>query len=57
MISGDNGGELIPSKFFREFETMSIPIPIIWGWATWKDRWELYEYKKPDLNFLKLYKN
>ena len=56
MISGDNGGELIPSKFFGESETMSIPIPIIWGWATWKDRWELYEYKKPDLNFLKLYK-
>jgi len=32
-------------------ETFFIPIPDCWGWATWKDRWELFE---PDSD--KLYK-
>ena len=57
MISGDNGGEIVPSKFFKNNDIMSVPIPLIWGWATWKDRWEEYERNKPNLNLMSLYKN
>jgi len=30
-------------------ETFFIPIPDCWGWATWKDRWDLFE---PDAGLL-----
>ena len=29
-------GKKVPETFF-------VPIPDCWGWATWKDRWDLFE--------------
>tara|TARA_A100001011_G_scaffold93198_1_gene98001 strand:+ start:1219 stop:2202 length:984 start_codon:yes stop_codon:yes gene_type:complete len=55
MISGDNGGELIPSNYFNELDFISSPVPLIWGWATWRDRWEKYKYKIPNINPIKLF--
>lgn len=55
MISGDNGGEIIPKDYFNEFDFIFAPVPLIWGWATWKDRWERYNYKIPDINPFKLF--
>ena len=34
-----------------------VPIPLIWGWATWKDRWEQYDYGKPKINLFNLYRD
>jgi len=56
MISGDNGGEIVPEKSFENSTAITLPIPLIWGWATWKDRWQDYEYNKLPLNFFFLYK-
>ncbi len=55
MISGDNGGEIIPIDYFNKLDFISSPVPLIWGWATWRDRWEKYEYKIPNINPLKLF--
>ncbi len=57
MIAGDNGGEIVPKKYFNDKQIMSVPIPLIWGWATWKDRWEQYDYGKPKINLFNLYRN
>jgi len=50
--------DIVPNKFFLQYmnqalevfandekvpETFFIPIPDCWGWATWNDRWELFE--------------
>jgi hypothetical protein len=56
MISGDNGGQIIPEKFFGNDNLISIPTPLIWGWATWRNRWKEYEYGKPNLNYLDIFK-
>ena len=31
------------SYFFSKY-------PLIWGWATWRDRWNLYDYKVSELD-------
>tara|TARA_X000000368_G_scaffold419078_1_gene422145 strand:- start:15232 stop:16245 length:1014 start_codon:yes stop_codon:yes gene_type:complete len=41
LISGDNGGPLLEqSEFDCSYDFVSLPL--IWGWATWQDRWEQY---------------
>ena len=57
MISGDNGGQIIPEKHFGDNDLISIPTPLIWGWATWKNRWEEYEYNELNLNFINIFQN
>ena len=56
MISGDNGGPIVPSKLFEKNEIMSVNIPIIWGWATWNDRWENYSYKVDEIKIYETFK-
>lgn len=41
LISGDNGGPLIEYNEFN-YSFDFVTLPLIWGWATWKDRWEQY---------------
>ena len=43
MISGDNGGPILKSNYFDDFDYTFSNVPLIWGWATWKDRWEKYD--------------
>lgn len=43
LISGDNANQIIPNRFFNGQDYCFSSIPFIWGWATWKDRWELYD--------------
>jgi hypothetical protein len=40
LISGDNAGPLIPAKLFNENDYLFSKVPLTWGWATWKNRWE-----------------
>ncbi len=46
MISGDNGGEILEEQIFGKSDYLFTKIPLTWGWATWKNRWE-----KIDRNF------
>jgi hypothetical protein len=59
LISGDNANQIIPNKFFNNQDYCFSSIPFIWGWATWKDRWELYDEDllKWNQSFLKKIKN
>ncbi len=43
MISGDNGGPILKSNYFDNFDYTFSNVPLIWGWASWKDRWEKYD--------------
>ena len=43
LISGDNGGPIISAKHFKESDFLFTRIPLIWGWATWRDRWIKYD--------------
>ncbi|MDB4247463.1 hypothetical protein N9838_00720 [Acidimicrobiia bacterium] len=43
MISGDNGGQILNERFFCESDYLFTHIPLTWGWATWKDRWDKVE--------------
>lgn len=40
-------GYTFPIRFPREYthETYFTRLPFSWGWATWKDRWESFEYE------------
>jgi len=44
-ISGDNSFN-IPSKDSYYFSN----IPLIWGWASWKRAWDLYDFNMSNLN-------
>ncbi len=41
LISGDNGGPLIEYSEF-DYSYDFVTLPLIWGWATWRDRWDQY---------------
>jgi len=41
LISGDNGGPLIEYSDF-DYSYDFVTLPLIWGWATWRDRWDQY---------------
>ena len=43
MISGDNGGPILNKDLFNDNDYLFSSVPLIWGWATWKDRWEAYD--------------
>lgn len=43
LISGDNGGPILPEKYFTNSDYLYTNIPLIWGWATWSDRWKKYD--------------
>jgi len=47
MISGDNGGPIINQDFFNKNSYLFTQVPLTWGWATWKNRWENFD---SDLN-------
>ncbi len=57
MISGDNGGPMVHSDLFENHKIMAIDIPLIWGWATWSDRWEKYKFELEKINFISTFKN
>ncbi len=57
MISGDNGGPVVPLDLFENHKIMAIDIPIIWGWATWRDRWNKYKFQIEKINFINTFKN
>ena len=40
IIAGDNSADL---RFNHEYSYTFVPEPLIWGWATWRDRWALYD--------------
>lgn len=46
MISGDNAGPIVNEDLFNSNSYLFTKIPLTWGWATWKDRWD-----KLDQNF------
>tara|TARA_Y100000816_G_C26017512_1_gene532219 strand:+ start:74 stop:1075 length:1002 start_codon:yes stop_codon:yes gene_type:complete len=48
LISGDNGGPIVSEKHFKDYDYLFTRIPLIWGWATWSDRWKKYN---EELNF------
>ncbi len=52
MISGDNGGPMVPSDLFGNHKIMAVDIPIIWGWATWSDRWKKYNFEIKKISFI-----
>ena len=57
-ISGCN---FVPPKFLDESESYRFSqIPNVWGWATWKNSWDLYEFELDDwrskLSMRELYK-
>lgn len=56
LISGDNGGNIIPEKYFKDSQIILAPTPLIWGWATWKSRWISYKYNDINVSFHKLLK-
>jgi hypothetical protein len=43
MISGDNGGPIINQDFFNKNSYLFTKVPLTWGWATWKNRWENFD--------------
>ena len=57
MISGDNGGPMVPSDLFEDHKIMAVNIPIIWGWATWSDRWKKYKFEIEKIKFINTFKN
>ena len=40
VIAGDNSADL---KLAHEYSYTFAPEPLIWGWATWRDRWARYD--------------
>ena len=40
IVAGDNSAQL---KFNHEYSYTFAPEPLIWGWATWSDRWSRYD--------------
>lgn len=42
LISGDNGN-ILPKKYFKENSYLFSQIPLIWGWASWCDRWSKFD--------------
>jgi len=62
LISGDNGGPILPKKYFINSDYLYINIPLIWGWATWSNRWKKYDeeldnWKKGILSNYSLFKH
>ena len=43
IISGDNGGPILRDQYFLDYDYTFSRVPLIWGWATWKDRWLNYD--------------
>jgi len=43
LISGDNGGPILTEKYFENQDYLFTNIPLIWGWASWRDRWLNYD--------------
>jgi len=43
IISGDNGGPVLNQKYFQGQDYIFTNIPLIWGWASWRDRWVNYD--------------
>lgn len=48
LISGDNGGPIVPPKYFGNKSYLFSRVPLTWGWATWKSVWDKYD---EDLNY------
>ena len=42
LISGDNGN-ILPKKYFKDRSYLFSQIPLIWGWASWSDRWSKFD--------------
>jgi hypothetical protein len=40
LISGDNGGPVLGPEIFMGNDYLFSKVPLTWGWATWKSRWE-----------------
>ena len=51
IISGDNGGPILNEKYFYNTDYIFSNIPLIWGWASWKDRWEKYDENLSNWNY------
>lgn len=43
LISGDNGGPILKAEYFGNDAYTFSNVPLIWGWASWKDRWDKYD--------------
>ena len=56
MISGDNGGPMVPLYLFEDHQIMGIDIPIIWGWATWSDRWKKYRFQIEEIGYINIFR-
>ena len=56
MISGDNGGPMVPLNLFEDHQIMGIDIPIIWGWATWSDRWKKYRFQIEEIGYINIFR-
>ena len=47
-ISGFDPIQKFDSKYLFRLSNF----PLIWGWATWKEKWDLYQYKIPDAEYI-----
>jgi len=50
MVAGDNSADI---RFRHEYSYSFAPEPLIWGWATWRDRWARYDGEMNDWNRIK----
>ena len=42
-IKIDDNGNILPKKYFKENSYLFSQIPLIWGWASWCDRWSKFD--------------
>ncbi|UPH89163.1 hypothetical protein [Synechococcus sp. NB0720_010] len=45
IVAGDNSADL---RFNHEYSYTFAPEPLIWGWASWRDRWARYDAEMKD---------